>query len=121
MIEHFEYCYLVHRAHEVKRMAERAKAEGEEFHVSNAFSPLANYLMAHVVIRSISPGEPEVIILRLRHPDDGQDWLPKVRATQGKFFEPGYVEVPGVVREDGLVEHLAYSDKVPAPLKPPTP
>lgn len=120
MIEHFEYCYLVHRAHEIRRMAEGAKSEGEEFHVTNSFTPLANRLLAQAVIRSIEAGSPDVIILRLRHPDDGKDWSQAVQGTQGKFFEPGFVRVPGTVKEEGLVEHIAYSDKVPAPLRAPT-
>lgn len=118
-MEHAEYCYLVHRAHELLRFHERAAAEGEEFHTIDSFTPLKCGLLATAVIRPITPGETNVIILRLRYPEDTEDFRKRVHEAQGKFFGDGYVVVPGVVALGGLFESLAYSSKVPEALKPP--
>lgn len=117
-MEHFEYCYLVFRAHEVRRLQESAKAEGEEFYPVNSFTPLQCRLLAQAVIRGINPGEPDVLILRLRHPETDTDWLPVVRAAQSKFFDSDYTVVSEVLSCDGIVEHLAYSSSIPELVKP---
>lgn len=118
-MEHPEYCYLVHRAHELVRFHDRAAAEGEEFHVIDAFTPLKCGLLASAVIRPITPGESNVIILRLRYPEDSETFRKQVREVQEKFFGEDYVIVPGAVALGGLYESLAYSARVPEAIKPP--
>ena len=113
-MEHFEYCYLVQRAHELVRFHEQAAKEGEEFHPVDSFTPLKCRLLAMALIRPLEKGGESALILRLRHPD-GQDFSRVVAETQAKFFEEGYVLVPGSVLLDGLREVIAYSMKVPTP------
>lgn len=118
-MEHPEYCYLVHRAHELLRFHERAAAEGEEFHQIDSFTPLKCGLLASAVIRPIAPGEANVIILRLRYPEDTEDFRKRVHEAQAKFFGEDYILVPGAVALGGIFERLAYSARVPEALKPP--
>lgn len=118
-MEHFEYCYLVHRAHEVLRMHEKAKAEGEEFFASDSFTPLANGLRAHALIREINPGEAPRLILRLRHAKDGKSYEELINTTLRAFFEKGCQRVEGHFVVDEVIEYVAYSEHVPEPVRPP--
>lgn len=117
-MEHFEYLYLLHRAYEVWRAAALARAEGEAFHVSDAFTPLRTGLEAHALITEVPGVTGECLVLRLRHPDGPRDWTSEVCAAQGKFFEPGFVAVKPVVSEKGVV-HLAYATKFSRPAQRP--
>ena len=119
-MEHFEYCYLVHRAHEVLKLHEKAKAEGEEFYAADSFTPLKNGLMAQVLIREINSGEPVKLILRLRHTNDQKDREAMINDTLRVFFEKGCHRVPGHFVVNDVIEYVAYSDHVPEPVRPPT-
>ena len=39
-MEHYEFLYLLHRAHLLSKFIKKAEAEGEHFHVADAFAPL---------------------------------------------------------------------------------
>lgn len=112
-MEHSEYIYLLLRAQEVQKMARRAAADGEDFFPADSFTPLTCGLMAQAVIRPIQLKGPEVLILRLRHADDGIDRTELLRKTQHVFFSHAYVVLPSVLRERGWCEYLAYSETIP--------
>lgn len=120
-MKHAEYMYLVLRARDIRQLAQRASEEGEEFVPANAFVPLESGLHAQALIQAIRPGEPEVCVLRLRHPDDGKDRTDLLRKTQHAFFVGPYHVVPAFVKEAGWCEYLAYSHKIPEPPAAPPP
>jgi hypothetical protein len=112
-MEHAEYIYLLLRAQEVQKLVRRAAEEGEEFFPADSFTPLASGLEAQAVIRPLQPKEPEALILRLRHRDDGVERTDLVRRTQHVFFPCPYTIIPAMLRERGWCEYLAFTTPVP--------
>ena len=112
---HPEYMYLVLRARMIRQLAQRAETEGEAFVPADAFVPLECGLEAQALIQSITPGEPEMCVLRLRHKDDGRERTELLRKTQHAFFTGTYHVLPDFVKTNGWCEDVAYSHQIPEP------
>ena len=121
-MEHYEFLFLLHRAHLLRKFIAQAEKENEEFHVSDSFVPLKSGLEAQAIIRKINLSDPEpVLILRVRYRIlFRHDALPLVQAAAKAFFDKNYTELPNYVEEGGWREHVYYSSDVPKPVTIPT-
>jgi hypothetical protein len=120
-MEHYEFLFLLHRAHLLRKYIAQAEKDGEEFHVSNSFSPLKSGLEAQAIIRKINlSDESPVLILRLRYRTKLKDGANLAAKAAHAFFEKDYTALPKPIDEGPWREHVYYSSDVPKPVTIPT-
>lgn len=112
-MEHFEYAYLLTRAHFVKRLEDEARGRGEVFHASDTFEPLASGLEGQARIVVVAKDDGPLLVLRLRHHRDAGTPSAVVEESARRFFERAYTRLPPLQRDDGTVEHVFFSTNVP--------
>jgi hypothetical protein len=114
-VQHFEQLYLLHRAHLLRKYIERAEEQGEEFHVSDAFSPLQNTkVFAMALIRKINPSDSDpVLILRIRYRPGFAGGPAEALAAAGTFFAGRFTALPVSVETEAWTERVFYSPDVP--------
>jgi hypothetical protein len=116
-MEHFEFLYVLHRAHLLRAYIEEAEKVGEDFHVSEHFCPLASGLEAQAQIRKINLTDTEpVLILRLRFRPDRIGGREEALKVAHVFFSGKYTEAPTPIEEGGWVEHVFFSPDVLRPV-----
>ena len=116
-MEHFEFLYVLHRAHIIRKFTEAAENQGEEIHVSDHFVPLTSGLQAQAQIRKINPTDKDpVLILRLRYKEALEKGAEKALTAAHVFFNKNYKLVPKVIHENGWMEHVFFSDDILKPI-----
>ena len=116
-MEHFEFLYLLHQAHLLRKYAVEAEKEGEEFHVSERFAPLSCGVEAEAQIRKINPSDADpMLILRLRYKPGLANSLENVVKAAHDFFSGNYTAVPLAIEDRGWVEHVFFSHDIPRPV-----
>ena len=116
-MKHYEFLYILHRAHLLRKFIEGAEKMGEEFHVSDHFSPLESGLGAQSQIRRINLDDAEPsLILRLRYPAGSAGGPKQALEAAHVFFAGKYTALPMAVEGDGWVEHVFFSPDVPRPV-----
>ena len=116
-MEHYEFMFLMHQAHLLKKLFERAEAENEEFHVSDSFMPLKCGIKAQAMIRKINPDDEQpVLILRLRYDEDVLKGMEVATKTANIFFNNKFTKLPTLIKENGWCECVYFSPDVPQPI-----
>lgn len=116
-MEHYEFLYLLHRAHLLRRFIAKAEASGEEFHVADAFSPLESGVMAQAQIRKIHLTDDQpMMILRIRYRPSDSSGNEKARKAASVFFSEKCTAVPDPIDEDGWLERVFYSPDILRPV-----
>lgn len=116
-MEHYEFLFVLHKAHSVRKYIKAAEDEGEEFHVSDHFAPLECGLQAQAQIRKInlSDAEPK-LILRLRHRPKHPGGPGLAKKTADVFFNKKYEALPTPIKTPEWTEYVYFSDDILRPI-----
>ena len=119
-MEHYEFLYVLHRAHMLRKYIEDAEREGEVFHVSDHFSVLKNGLEAQAQIRKVNPSDAApMMILRVRYRGGTLRGDEFARKTAHVFFAGTYTTLPTTIEGSGWIEHVYFSPDVLRPVTMP--
>lgn len=116
-MEHYEFLYVLHRAHMLRKFIEDAERDGEEFHVSDHFSALKNGLEAQAQIRKINPSDKDpMMILRVRYKPGMLRGVEFAKKTAHVFFAGKYTTLPSIIEGGAWTEHVFFSPDVLRPV-----
>lgn len=116
-MQHYEFLFVLHKAHMLRRFIREAEDAGEEFHVSDHFDPLESGLEAQAQIRKINLEDKEPkLILRLRHRPKLPHGPSYAKRAADVFFSEKYERLPEPIKTSEWIEYVYFSDDILRPV-----